>query len=350
MTLRYEASAEALDTEALEIIDALEAHPDEKTIGRFDEWMERSPEHAARMNSLAAQLNTLQVIRPSKRLHETLDGTTSERAQSQHSQVVQLTKPGRASARSPADGTTGDGDRTVIWKWLGGVAASVLIVAMSITLVQWSRTWPTEYRTADRSRSISLSDGSTLVLASRSLLRVHETPLRRELQLKSGRAFFSIHHDPDRPFTLTTPFARIEDLGTRFNVSADSEGTRVALSEGELFIATAHSNVQLSGQQYAEVDRRGHIVSIETAQTPSARWQTFTNASLGEIARAFNDENRSRGIEFEVEEQLANRNDYRKSGALNLADPQSWVNELQKDGSLKVTRTLNLIEIRLSGA
>ncbi len=78
-----------------------------------------------------------------------------------------------------------------------------------------------EYRTAPGHRdSVLLPDGSRVVLAAASVLRVSAalTGPERAVQLE-GEAFFDVAPDAARPFTVFTRNGQTRVLGTSFNVS-----------------------------------------------------------------------------------------------------------------------------------
>ncbi len=81
-----------------------------------------------------------------------------------------------------------------------------------------------------------LADGSTVVLATGAEVR-YARGAPRAVTL-SGEATFEVVHDAGRPFTVTTPNARVEVLGTLFTVSAASNAdTRVSVTRGRVAVA-----------------------------------------------------------------------------------------------------------------
>ncbi|WET68005.1 FecR family protein [Sphingobacterium sp.] len=85
-------------------------------------------------------------------------------------------------------------------------------------------------------KTVRLSDGSTLVLNTNSSLRYAE-PLDKDLrkvELLHGEATFDIAKDAKRPFRVAVEQAEIEVLGTLFNVNAYSSKLAVTLAEGSI--------------------------------------------------------------------------------------------------------------------
>jgi transmembrane sensor len=81
-------------------------------------------------------------------------------------------------------------------------------------------------------REIKLADGSVVTLGANSRITVDIAADDRHVQLLAGEAFFSVARDPARPFSVDVGDARIEVLGTRFEVSLAPGGVRVSVAEG----------------------------------------------------------------------------------------------------------------------
>lgn len=104
---------------------------------------------------------------------------------------------------------------------------------------------PDTIRTAaGERRSVELADGSRIVMAPGSVLRIAEGVAsgkgERRVDLE-GEAWFEVEHDASRPFRVYTTDAVTEDLGTEFTVRAwPGEGrVRVAVVSGEVALRSA---------------------------------------------------------------------------------------------------------------
>lgn len=94
--------------------------------------------------------------------------------------------------------------------------------------------------------AVTLPDGSTVELNSASRLTYARAfgawPLRPAAQRRvhlTGEAFFDVVPDAAHPFVVETAGARVEVLGTRFNVRARPERTEVALVSGRVRVTEA---------------------------------------------------------------------------------------------------------------
>lgn len=100
--------------------------------------------------------------------------------------------------------------------------------------------------------SVFLPDGTFVLLgpASRLALADGYGANGREVKLR-GEALFEVRHDAKHPFSVQVGEARIQDIGTRFNVrEGGSEGVRVVVTAGSVRLhstrAAADSGVVLA--------------------------------------------------------------------------------------------------------
>lgn len=132
------------------------------------------------------------------------------------------------------------------------IGAAALLIAMILSVWVW-RQPVSVVVPAGVQQTVVLPDGSTAHLNSMSRLAYHRSfqgwPLvpdaRRRVSL-DGEAFFEIVHD-GRPFVVETFNARVEVLGTAFNVRA-----RQGRWEGETQVTLESGKVQVSAPERAE--------------------------------------------------------------------------------------------------
>ena len=87
-------------------------------------------------------------------------------------------------------------------------------------------------------KEVALPDGSAMTLDADSLAIGRFAPGGRSVELKRGRAFFAVAHDPSRPFAVTAAGRRIVAMGTRFDVDLAGEVLTVALLDGRVTVAS----------------------------------------------------------------------------------------------------------------
>jgi transmembrane sensor len=182
-------------------------------------------------------------------------------------------------------------------------AALLLIVAFTLTIATTPSTAPARsFETAKaQMKSIQLEDGSAVTLGAQSAVRVDYTRQTRNVTLAAGEAFFSVTHDPSRPFIVDAGDTKIEVVGTKFNVNRTASGVRVSVLEGVVRVIKAGSQttterpaapeareVALHPGQQATVDEGGaalHVASLTIAQPGSWRTGslTYEDATLAQI-------------------------------------------------------------------
>jgi transmembrane sensor len=82
------------------------------------------------------------------------------------------------------------------------------------------------------SRSVPLSDGSSMVLNTHTTVVVHFSADTRDVYLQQGEASFTVARDPQRPFNLHAGNRVLQAVGTAFNVRIVSD-TQVELTVTE---------------------------------------------------------------------------------------------------------------------
>ncbi len=151
-----------------------------------------------------------------------------------------------------------------------------------------------EYATVSAQREmVTLGDGTQITLAPASRLRLAERygVARRDVYLE-GQAYFTVAHDPARPFVLHAGRATAEDLGTRFAVRAYGTDAvvRVAVTQGSVAVGGAAlrsgdaATIAAGGQVHVA---RGVDIGADTAWTDGElRFEnTPVSAALADFAR-----------------------------------------------------------------
>lgn len=158
----------------------------------------------------------------------------------------------------------------------GTLAASFVVLLLAAGSWWWQQPFAVSTE-AGHQQVVHLPDGSTADLNSESTLRYQRgfavLPFRkartRTVKLE-GEAFFDVVPDASRPFVVETHDARVEVLGTRFNVRArEAMGgarTLVTLAEGRVRV---HAG-RVTGSP-ALLDVPGDVVLVDSAGVRPAR-------------------------------------------------------------------------------
>ncbi len=121
-------------------------------------------------------------------------------------------------------------------RWMVGASAAAAIVLVVLGAWQLPNillTWQADYITATGDQStVTLPDGSTMVLNTASAVTIDFADGRRSVRLLQGEAFFDVQRDPDHPFRVAGEYGEVEVKGTAFSVRTDEEQTEVVLERG----------------------------------------------------------------------------------------------------------------------
>lgn len=117
---------------------------------------------------------------------------------------------------------------------VAAAAAAILATVFTGFYLHLSAT-PTTFKTAIGDQAtVSLPDGSSMVLNSNSVVRVDYSAHRRIVRLDQGEAFFSVAHDVNRPFWVTSDSYWVRAVGTQFDVYRKTSGVQVTVNEGSI--------------------------------------------------------------------------------------------------------------------
>lgn len=206
---------------------------------------------------------------------------------------------------------------------------------------------------ANGSKATRLADGSLLTLFGASSATVRYTGEERAIDLKQGRARFSVEHDPSRPFVVYVRGGKVTAVGTLFEVEAGKHvivrllNGQVIVTKPSVFPATAGKEVILSrGQQV-------RFTAPASAQEPpvppasngaSREMQTFDDVPVFEILREANSRSSTKLVLSD-----AGIGEEKVFADLNVNDPQGVATKLAVLLNLRVDRSTPG-EIRLSRA
>lgn len=121
---------------------------------------------------------------------------------------------------------------------------------------------------------ITLADGSAVKLDSETNMVARNLPTSRNVVLKSGRAYFDVAKNPDRPFTVIANGKAIRALGTAFSVSIDGNDVVVTLVEGKVRVTDVggtETSVEMTpGRQLiARKNRNWTMKSVDSSKEES---------------------------------------------------------------------------------
>jgi len=157
------------------------------------------------------------------------------------------------------------------------LAASVAIVGFTLHALapKPARPAPSAPAHAALVRETLLPDGSRVELAPRSVLQVSYTASERRVVLRTGEAFFSVIHDPARPFVLSVNDVLIRDVGTAFNIRDADGRTMVTVIKGSIDVVSGGeaSTMRVTAGEQAAWGSDGRPVLAEADVARALSWR-----------------------------------------------------------------------------
>lgn len=172
---------------------------------------------------------------------------------------------------------------------LGAVAASLLALVAGPEIIYHLRA---DHLTGvSQSRTVRLSDGSTVILGAQSAITERLSSGKREIALLGGEAWFDVAHDRTRPFTVQASNMTVTVTGTAFDVSMTERTLGVAVARGSVRVERAGAppvQVALKPEQYLSIDRddgKQAVTNISPAEIGTWRSGRLAvrNASLADV-------------------------------------------------------------------
>jgi ferric-dicitrate binding protein FerR (iron transport regulator) len=172
-------------------------------------------------------------------------------------------------------------------------AAAVAVLSLALWGYQHLTQRPyfdaTEMASATEIKQLKLSDGTKVWLRNGSSLefaRSYSDKAERLVKLK-GEAYFEVAHDSEHPFSVEiNQQARVEVLGTEFNVQQTSQAINIAVKSGKVKfdVADDSKGPVLTANQKASLDIQSRTIKVSGSNLNELAWQTgylqFVNTPL----------------------------------------------------------------------
>lgn len=279
---------------------------DAKSKAAFAAWLRTSPEHVKEFLSIATLWDALLELAAQPSVAELVELASA------NTNVVALTDPVISVPKALSE-TTRSKRRIIPWSIAAGVA--VMIVGGALTFISPPED-PNRYTTAiGEQMSLSLDDGSIVMINTQSTLRIAYSEDFRDIFLEKGEALFDVAKNPERPFRVITEHAIIQAIGTQFNVRQVNGDIMVTVVEGIVDVAATNPRSQAGdvahltsvddplpaikrsvmltvGQQARVRSRSGDVAIVDTTVYKAISWQqrrlVFESLSLKDVVDEFN--------------------------------------------------------------
>jgi ferric-dicitrate binding protein FerR (iron transport regulator) len=189
-------------------------------------------------------------------------------------------------------------EQKVSWKWLGQVAALLVLVAGLLFVINKSISnqveWVENETKVSQTTELDLPDGTKVWLNHKSKIKFPKkfTSVNREVFLE-GEAFFEVARREKQPFIIYSGTSITQVLGTSFNLRSYVNDSIIALTvlTGEVSFMLADQKqdaaVVLQAEQKANLNKRTNIISSSSNDNVNfLAWKTgkmsFKNTELKE--------------------------------------------------------------------
>jgi transmembrane sensor len=266
-------------------LDALEA------------WIAADPRHARAFDltaRTALQLSEGTLFAQLKALATADDAAsaTPPAANDAHDPLAHLAPPRRSRSRP------------LIWGGATALAAS-LALAIGLGMFTAAPAGPPVVTAIAETRVLTLADGSRVTLGPASRIATRIDADGRNVTLLAGEAFFEVAHDRSRPFNVEAGDARIQVVGTKFDVRRSGGRVHVSVLEGVVKVreaapifAAASVQTLTAGKGIETADAPASFFSaappapVAAEHVPAGEWRsgrrTYIDARLGDVVADLN--------------------------------------------------------------
>lgn len=232
-----------------------------------------------------------------------------------------------------------------IRRWAALAAAALVVVAVGAgawRMYQSAGTTEALATEVGQLRTLTLADGTRLVLDTNTRVDARLDGNARELVLREGRIDIDVARDP-RPFSVISGRGVVRDIGTRFEVERHGDDVAVTLMSGAVNVslpqgAGASEAILKPGQQARFGAAGGIVVADAEALDDASTWTqgtlVFKQRRLGDLIAEVNRYST-------VQIRLADRSlaDLRVSGVFRVGDQASLLEALRTGWPIATTRT-----------
>lgn len=278
---------------------------------RYHQWRAADPRHDALCRQLETRLGVFQVPQAQgvsgKVVQQALEAPSSRR------QVLQIALAG------------------------AGVAVGAVLLAKPMGLSELTADVRTG--TGER-RTVTLDDGSELLLNAQSAADIQFDPQRRLVRLREGELLAKVASDRLRPFLIQTDQARLRAYGNRFLVrEREGQGQVVALNGAVEIDGQNGERLQLAAGHEVHYDRTG-FGPMQASSSGAAAWVDgflqVRDRPLAEVIDALRPYHQ--GV-LRLDPAVA---ELRVSGLYRLDNPQQILDTLARTLPIHITRRTGL--------
>ena len=190
-----------------------------------------------------------------------------------------------------SNAVTGDFTKKTFSMSRWAAVAAVLIIVVGSFLWYLNSDGNNVYQTGfGEQRTVSLPDGSSIKLSANTRIEVSNgyNKSSREVDLKTGEAFFEVKHDDQIPFIVYLGIASVKDIGTSFFIQKQEDSIRLSVTSGKVaFINNSDNETrELSAGMSLELETNkksfNPVISVDSV-TAGQQLLHFENTALPDV-------------------------------------------------------------------
>lgn len=336
----------------IELAECGDSGPGDERRREFMTWLKRSPQHIEEFLGIAMLEQELgEHAVPIANIVASLQSAGPAPPEQLHpNNAMPMALSASSSPPLPRARRAARTRRLAGWATAAGIALAATLLVPYVTGLN---TAPVRHATIlGEQRSVTLDDGSVVVLNTLSEVDIDLGRSQRRVALLAGEALFDVAPDSNRPFVVDAGDVSLTVLGTKFSVYRKGDETRLAVVEGIVkvsangdFAALATPRLIRAGEGLL-VSRDGTTTINTDAEVAMAMAWTekrliFNGAPLAEIVSEFN---RYNAIPVIVEDgDLARR---KITTVFKANDVDALVSFLDLEPGVDVQRDADAIRIR----
>ncbi len=330
----FDKETEACEQAAAWVLRLRDSEDSDEDLKAFADWLAADETHLSLFNDAEALMDALQGNEAEPRLME-LQKSALDRAPPEKRP---LASPGRR-------------------QFLAAAAAG--IAAVGVGFLWWTRSGGKSETFATgigEQRDIQLADGSQVKLDALTTLKVAYSPGQRRLQLMSGRAFFKVAKDKNRPFKVEVDARNVVALGTAFSVERAAHGMTVVLHEGRVAVSdpAQAQPIEMAPNQLLVLQDNTPPELLKAVNINRAlAWRdgqiVFDNVSLGEAIVRMNAYSKTQIEASAAGAAGAHMTGLRVSGAFTAGDSNGFAEAMAAYFNLKIVRDNGKIILKPEG-
>jgi transmembrane sensor len=307
----------------------------------FDSWLRTSPAH------VRAYLEMSEIWEDAAALDPATSASVDEL-------VARAQGEGNVVALSPKVADRGAvTDARTAWKVPARVllAAAVAVVCVGGGVFAWLNRAPVYSTGVGEQRSLTLEDGSTVTLDTRTRIRVRFSARERDIELLEGQALFRVAKNDRQPFVVKSDAAAVRVVGTEFDMYRQRAGVTVTVLEGRVAVTSSSEQRRAddavlvpAGQQVAVLGSAAvtpsAIADVAAATAWTQRRLIFESTPLSAVVEEFNRYNTRRLVIA-----APRLSSFHVSGVFSSTDPTLLVQFLRMQAEIAVSESDHEIDI-----